>query len=85
MGIEIYVVIWILCGIASLLIRQSRGDTNTTEAFLIGFVLGPIGVLLALFGGEPEDNTMPICIHCGRHVAKGRQTRCNHCGELFAS
>lgn len=84
MSVELLVIIWIVSGIAALLIRQSRGDTNTTEAFLTGLILGPFGVLLALFGGEPSDQSMPVCVHCGKHVAKGRQSRCNHCGELFA-
>jgi len=38
---------WIVCGIASLLIAQSRG-ANASSWFVVGVILGPIGILLAL-------------------------------------
>ena len=43
----IYVLIWIVCGIAALLIAQNRGATNAPTWFLLGVLLGPIGVLWA--------------------------------------
>lgn len=39
---------WIVCGIACLLIAQSKGERNTTGAFLTGLILGPLGVLIVL-------------------------------------
>jgi hypothetical protein len=38
---------WIVCGIASLFIAQSRGGAGS-DAFVVGLLLGPIGILLAL-------------------------------------
>lgn len=44
---------WIVCGIASLLIAQGRGATNTASWFLVGVILGPIGLLLAIVAARP--------------------------------
>jgi hypothetical protein len=47
-----YIIVWIVCGIASLLIAQGKG-LNTTHWFVIGVLLGPLGVLAAVFATRP--------------------------------
>lgn len=48
----IYVVIWIACGIASLLIAQSRKNANPVGWFLAGALFGPLGVIWAVVNAK---------------------------------
>lgn len=61
------IIVWIVCGIASLLIAQSRGAANAGSWFVLGVLLGPIGVILALIGVKsagggtlPGGGTVPV-------------------------
>ena len=47
MELLIIVGIWIACGIAALLIAQSKG-LNASSWFLTGVVLGPLAIFMAL-------------------------------------
>jgi hypothetical protein len=49
----IYVGLWVSCGIASLLVARSRGVRNVTSWFLMGTLLGPFGLILALMDARP--------------------------------
>lgn len=61
-GYEIYIVIWIVCGIGAFLIAQNRGATNAPTWFLVGVLLGPLGIMLAAIsakrGKTNRDDTM---------------------------
>lgn len=82
--VVIAVVVWIACGLAAAAIRRNRPDGSNW--FATGFMLGPIGVLLAMLPAGPTDETpRPVCVHCGKIVGRGRQRFCNHCGEPFAA
>lgn len=59
MDYTIVFVAWIVCGIASLLIAQNRRATNAVTWFLVGVVLGPIGILLAIVGAKPPRGATP--------------------------
>lgn len=54
MDLSIYVVVWIVCGIASLLIAQNCGATNAVTWVFVGVLFGPIGVLLAVIGAKAQ-------------------------------
>lgn len=53
--LPIIVLIWIVCGIASLGIAQARHDPMGTNWFVIGVLLGPIGVIWALVSASPNE------------------------------
>ncbi len=53
MDYSIAILIWIVCGIANVLIAQNRGATNVISWFLVGVLFGPIGIVLALIGAKP--------------------------------
>lgn len=51
-NLTLYVVVWIVSGIACYLIAQSRGSTPVSW-FVVGLLLGPLGVVLALAVAKP--------------------------------
>lgn len=85
-----FVIFWILCGIGASLIAKSRGASGAAGAVL-GFFLGPIGVLCAFFmGGEQAKAARQIyngakkkCPRCAELVQPDAQV-CKHCGFEFA-
>lgn len=56
---EVTILVWIVCGIGSFLIAQSRGATNAPTWFLVGILLGPIGILLAAIGAKGPVGRAP--------------------------
>lgn len=44
--------VWVIFGVASLLIARSRG-VNAASRLVVTFLLGPIGLILALRDGRP--------------------------------
>jgi uncharacterized membrane protein YczE len=59
MDLTVIIIAWLVCGIAALLIAQNRGATNAVTWFLVGVLLGPIGVLLAIIGAKPPKGATP--------------------------
>lgn len=51
-NLTLYVVVWIVSAIACYLIAQSR-DSTPVSWFVVGLLLGPLGVLLALAVAKP--------------------------------
>jgi hypothetical protein len=49
----IYVGLWIICGLACLLVARSRGVRNVAPWFVMGALLGPFGLILALMDARP--------------------------------
>jgi len=81
----IAVGIWLLCGIGAYVITAQKGRDDAGSAGLMGFVLGPIGLVMAAAAKAPNVGTTDrICAHCGKTVAQDRKRLCNHCGEPFA-
>lgn len=85
----IFVVIWVICGVFAYMIADSRGGSGPMGAVL-GFLLGPIGVLCAFFmGGEEAKAAQQIevgakkkCPRCAELVQPGALV-CKHCGFEF--
>ena len=74
---EILIVgFWILCGFVSAGIYTSKGRSGAA-AFIIGILLGPIGVLLALL--TPADKASQE----RKQVQSGGMMRCAFCKELM--
>jgi hypothetical protein len=65
------VIFWLICGIIGTVIGSFRNAGGT--GFLLGFLLGPLGVLLVLMvEGRPK------CPHCAEHHQPGAKI-CPHC------
>lgn len=45
---SIYVIVWLLSGLAAMTIADRRGSTKPTTWFITGLLLGPVGVILSL-------------------------------------
>jgi hypothetical protein len=56
MDLNVVVMLWVVCAIAGGFAAQWRGGSRTqTEGFVLGLLLGPIGLLLILlWPGKPE-------------------------------
>lgn len=63
--------IWILFGIGAANIAKSKGESGG-EWFVIGFLLGPFGLLFALFSGGKK------CPYCRSSIHKAA-TKCPKC------
>jgi hypothetical protein len=51
----IVLILWIVCGIASLQIANARHAVNPMYWGVMGFLLGPFGVLAAFFAPVREE------------------------------
>jgi hypothetical protein len=56
--VEIAILIWIICGIVAAIIGNQKGEG--CAGFILGVVLGPIGILLAL-GSKGNRKQCPFC------------------------
>jgi hypothetical protein len=65
-----YILVWIVCGIAAFLIAQNRGATNAPTWFLVGLLLGPIGILLAAVGAKGPGPTGGVVVGAADELAK---------------
>jgi hypothetical protein len=78
--------IWLICGIGAYLITAQKGRDDAGSAGIMGFLLGPFGLIMAAMASPPKPGAVGrICVHCGKVVAADRERLCNHCGELFGA
>jgi hypothetical protein len=77
--------IWLICGIGAYLIVAQKGRDDAGSAGIMGFLMGPIGLVWAAMSSAPKPGTTGrVCVHCGKTVAADRERLCNHCGLAFA-
>lgn len=86
----LYVVLWLLCGFAAAYIYKNKGRSAVT-AFLVGLLLGPIGIILAAI--TPADRVgqernalatgMKKCPNCAELV-KAEALTCRFCNHKFS-
>jgi predicted amidophosphoribosyltransferase len=69
---ELAILIWIVCGIGSAFVAQSRGADGCLW-FGLGVLLGPIGLALAFIAGETKT-----CPNCQSRIPQ-KATRCPKC------
>lgn len=67
------VVFWIACGFVAAMIASSKGG-NGALGFLVGLLLGPFGIVIALFMGNDVDKVEAL-------VASGKAKKCPMCAE----
>lgn len=73
-----FVIIWLLFGAVSAAVGSSKGRSGCGW-FLVGFLLGPFGLLFALVA--PKNNKAVEA----RELEKGEMKKCPHCAELIKS
>lgn len=72
---ELLIPFWILCGIVSAFVASSKGQGGCLW-FVIGFVGGPIGVIVA-FAWPRNEKALEQ-----RALRKGRAKACPSCAEV---
>ena len=57
-------IIWLLCGIVSAVVASSRGGNGCLYSIL-GFILGPFGIILAFVAGPSgaQAGTSVVAVH----------------------
>ena len=84
-----FVIFWIICGGVAAMITSSKGGSGGI-GFLVGLLLGPIGIIIALFMGsdagkvEKQVSTgqMKQCPRCAEAVLPAAKV-CKHCQHEF--
>ena len=87
---EVILIIWVVCGIIAAAIASNKGDSGCF-GFILGILLGPIGVIIALLSSPKQakldervlkSGKMKKCPACAELV-KAEATKCRHCGETL--
>jgi len=71
-----FVVIWIVCGIASGIVASKKGR-NGCGWIALGVILGPLGLILSLVVSENQE------IVEEKAVKSGAMKKCPSCAELI--
>ena len=71
-----YVVVLVICGAITSIIAINKGKDNL-QWFLIGCLLGPFGIILALVVGGDTSAVEK------KQVASGEMKKCPYCAELI--
>lgn len=84
-----FIIFWIICGVVAAAIAANKGG-NGGLGFLVGALLGPLGIIIALFMGseagkverQVADGHMKKCPRCAEAVLPDAKV-CKHCGHEF--
>ena len=82
------IVFWILCGFVTSLIFGNKGR-NAIGGFLLGALLGPFGILIALVSSKDESQLEKQAVQTGlsrkcpecAEVVKAEARKCRFCGS----
>ena len=72
---EVLLVLWLLCGVAGGLILSNKGRSGC-GGFALGFLLGPIGLVIALVMQTDHKELE------SRSLTAGEMRKCPSCAEL---
>lgn len=72
--IVIFLLIWGICGAVAAMIASDKGG-NGMAGFLVGFLLGPLGIVAAFFMGDEKAKEQ-------RQIEAGDSKKCPQCSEL---
>lgn len=71
----IFFIIWIACGLISAMIASGNGSSGCVF-FILGILLGPIGIIIALLSSGQK------CPECGKKISNDAKT-CPYCRTKF--
>ena len=85
------ILFWILCGVVAAVIASNKGGSGGM-GFLVGALLGPLGIIISLFMGSEAgkaerlvaDGEMKKCPRCAEAVLPAALV-CKHCGHEFSA
>ena len=73
---EILIVIWLAFGVAAMLVMQNKGRSGC-GGFALGFLLGPIGLIIALVLSSDHREIEKKALN------NGDLRKCPQCAELI--
>jgi hypothetical protein len=85
---EFLLVFWLLFGIVTAVVMQNKGRSGC-GGFALGFLLGPIGLIIALVlsadhreleKSELQSGKMRKCPHCAELI-RPEANKCRFCGS----
>ena len=82
-----FFLIWICLGLVGSMIASSKGNSGC-GGFILGILLGPIGLLIAFFSSDDEGEKRrrtgdtKKCPYCAEYVKQEAKV-CKHCGRTL--
>lgn len=73
-----YLVLWFFCGVISSVAASNKGRSGFGW-FIIGLLLGPVGIVLALVMSKNQEGLEV------KAIMYGEQKKCKYCAELIKS
>lgn len=71
-----FILLWLLCGVAGGVILSNKGRSGV-GGFALGFLLGPIGLVIAVFMKADQPALEEEALQAGS------QRKCPDCAELI--
>lgn len=78
-------IFWVICGVITAMIFGNRGRSQLA-GFLVGFLLGPFGILIALvIPADKETLENREALEVEEKISQGKLKKCPYCAEVIKS